>query len=196
MYRKGSALHRRRSFTRRSVFCGELKISFIWWGIGLAAGLLFAAALGREARQTLGQYVQSGMEALTEPRADYFDYFLKRTYAYIRLFLLIWILTFWSRAALGIKIVLGGKGFLQGYAQSAWIFACGVRGILLGAAALCPHNLLLILWITGIGCLVSWLRTVEKRTRLVIEGGLTFLSAVSVAAVEAYVTPLLIRAAG
>ena len=70
------------------------------------------------------------------------------------------------------------------------------RGILLGMAALCPHNLLLILWITGISCLVSWLRTVEKRTRLVIEGGLTFLSAVSVAAVEAYVTPLLIRAAG
>ena len=194
MYRKGRALRRRTFLSDQSVFRRELRIGATWWGVGLLIGLVFVTTLGSDLRQTLGQYLQSGVAGMTGVKVNYLDFFLKRSWTYGKIFLLVWLLTYWKYGSWGIRIILCFRGFLHGYAQGAWIFAYGLRGILLGLAVHGLPSLMLLVWITGVGCAASRLRTVERKTRLVIEGGLTVLLAMSVAAVEAYVTPGLLAA--
>lgn len=194
MYRK--VLRRRAASSRKDIFRKEWGIGLTWWGIGLLFGLLFAITLGKDIRQSLGQYLHDGVEQAIQTQSDYFDYFLKRCLAYGKLFLAVWLLTYWTYGSWGIKLILSARGFLQGYAQGAWIFAYGMRGVFLGMAAHCPHNMLLVICITGIGCIIGWMRQIDRKTRILIQGGSTVLLAMLVAGVEAYAIPMLLKAIG
>ncbi len=114
----------------------------LWWIIGAGIGLLFAIALDSEMKQALAQHLENGVSYLLHENSPPFTYFLKRCLTYTQLLLLIWGLEYFTYGYMGVRILMLCRGFIYGFSQMAWAIAYGVKGILLGLVAYCPHNLL------------------------------------------------------
>ncbi len=165
----------------------------LWWAIGAGIGLLFAIALDAEMKQALAQHLENGVSYLLNTNSPPFTYFLKRCLTYTQLLLLIWGLEYFAYGYIGVRILMLCRGFIYGFSQTAWAVAYGMKGILLGLAAYCPHNLLF----AAVAAWLEWL--LQKRgsaDRLTLRKaaiGVSILIPV-MAWVEAYGAPVLFRA--
>ena len=146
-------------------FCSVLWSLLLWWAIGAGIGLLFALALDGEMKQSLAGYLQQGVDQLAAKSSPSFTYFFKRCLTYIQLLLIVWGLELWNYGFFGVRILLLGRGFIYGFSQMAWAAAYGVKGILLGAVAYAPHN---ILFAAVCAWIEWWLQRSGQRHRITL----------------------------
>ena len=165
----------------------------ILWAAGALVGVLFASALGEESRESLNSFIQIGAQNMASGQVQGFSYFLNRIWSYGKYMVVLWACGFIPYGWIGVLLLIAGRGFFYGFAQAVLILGYGAKGIGMGLMGYFPHNLLLLPMILFVGQLVMQAVWKGKSRYYFIVLGIGLLAAVCAAAIEAYLTPVLLQ---
>lgn len=177
---------------------------------GVVFGSLAAGAMSLQERQDLTALLRGFMHGLdVETRLPPGQALHTALSGHGRTLLLFWLLAVSVIGAVGVVFVSFMRGFVNGFVVALLVEELGTRGVVFAAAAVLPHNLLVVPALvvagaavltfarkTAVGCLGR--RRLHFQRDLLLCTGLLLLTAPCLALaalVEAYVTPILMRLA-